>query len=101
MAIRNLTVTFHTKAYSKKSNQSRKGFEFPVSLARLLGWKKGKPFTLALTITKPSGEPVFHGLTSFTSGTEIRAANIFDDLEYDDPIKVTACNAPAPQKKSN
>lgn len=100
MAIRNLTVTFHTKVYSKKSKDSRKGFEFPASLARLLGWKRGKPFALALTIRNPSGEPVFHDLASFTSGTEIRAVHIFDDLDYDDLIQVTACNAPAPRKKS-
>ncbi len=99
MAMRNPTVTFHTTVYSKKSEQSRKGFEFPKHLAELLGKKKGKPFTLALTITRPSGEVVFHDLASTTSGTEIREARIFDNLEYGDEIRVTACNPPLQQKK--
>jgi hypothetical protein len=38
MAMRNLTVTFHTNVYSK----NWKGFQFPEPLARLLGRKKGK-----------------------------------------------------------
>jgi len=45
MAMRNLTVTFHTNVYSK----NWKGFQFPSPLARLLGRKKGKKLTLALT----------------------------------------------------
>ena len=56
MAMRNLTVTFHTNVYSK----SWKGFQFPEPLARLLGRKKGQRFTLALTIEKLNGEVVFH-----------------------------------------
>jgi hypothetical protein len=100
MAMRNLTVTFHTTVYSKKSEQSRKGFEFPKQLAKLLGWKKEERFTLALTITKPTGEVVFHDLAEFTSGTEIREVRIFGNLDYDDEIRVTACNAPTPQIKS-
>jgi hypothetical protein len=90
MAMRNLTVTFHTNVYSEKSNQSRRGFEFPTRLATLLGWKRGKSFVLALTVAKPSGEVVFHGLAPFTSGTEIRDRR----LEYGEPIRVTACAAP-------
>jgi len=86
--------------YAKKSNQSRKGFEFPTLLAELFGKKKGKPFALALTITRPTGEVVFHGLAPFTSGAEIREAGIFRDLDYDDEIRVTASKAPTPRKKS-
>jgi hypothetical protein len=97
--MRNLTVTFHTNVYSKKSGQSRKGFEFPKQVAKQLGWKSGKPFTLALTITKPSGEVVFHDLASFTSGTEIREARIFRNLQHDDEIRVSAWNSPAPPQK--
>jgi len=93
--MRNLTATFHTNVYSK----NWKGFEFPAALARLLGYKKGKPFTLALMITKPSGETVFHGLASFTSGTEIGMASIFRNLEHGEEIRVTACNAPQQKSK--
>jgi hypothetical protein len=96
MAMRNLTVTFHTNVYSK----NWKGFQFPAALARLFGRKKGKKLSLALTITKPSGEPVFHGLASLTSGTEIGMASIFRNLEHGEEIRVTACNVPAPQQKS-
>ena len=95
MAIRNLIVTFHTNVYSK----NWKGFQFPAPLARLLGRKKGKKLTLALTITKPTGETVFHGPASLTSGTEIGMASIFRSLEHGEEIRVTACNAPIPQKK--
>jgi hypothetical protein len=98
--MRNLAVTFHANVYSKKSDQSRKGFEFPEKLAEQLGWKKGKRFTLALTITKPSGEVVFHDLASFTSGTEIREARIFRNLEHGEEIRVTAYSPPGPQQKS-
>jgi hypothetical protein len=83
MAMRNLTVTFHTNVYSK----NWKGFEFPAPLARLLGHKKGKPLTLALTIAKTSGESVFHGLASFTSGTEIGKASILRNLEHGEEIR--------------
>jgi len=96
MAMRNLTVTFHTNIYSK----NWKGFQFPAPLARLLGRKKGKKLTLALTITKSSGEPVFHGLASLTSGTEIGMASIFRNLEHGEEIRITACNVP-PQLKSS
>jgi hypothetical protein len=96
MAMRNLTVTFHTNVYSK----NWKGFQFPAPLARLLGRKKGKRLTLALTITKPSGETVFHGPALLTSGTEIGMATIFRNLQHGEEIRVTACAAPQQQKKS-
>lgn len=50
--MRNLIATFYTNVYSKKSNQSRKGFQFPKELAELFGWKRGRKFRLPLTITK-------------------------------------------------
>lgn len=91
MAMRNLTVTFHTNVYSK----NWKGFQFPEPLARLLGRKKGKRLTLALTIAKLTGEVVFHGVASLTSGTEVGMASVFRNLEHGEEIRVTACKAPA------
>jgi len=81
-----VTITFDTKVYSKS-----KGFQFPVPYARGLGWVRGKPFSVALQITKfSSGEPVFRGTVPFSSGSEITSRAVFRRLEIGDAIRVTA-----------
>jgi hypothetical protein len=98
MPMRNLTVTFHTNIYSKKSARSKKGFQFPKELFKLFRFRRHG--SVALVITRTSGEAVFHGLGNFTSGTEITKAAIFRDLDFDEEIRVTASCPPASKPDS-
>jgi hypothetical protein len=77
------TVTFDSKVYSK----GRKGFNFPMSRAEELGYKRGKSFRVDLIITNPREE---YRAVPFTSGTEIRTPGIFINREFGDEIRVTA-----------
>lgn len=58
------TVTFDVKIYAK----GRRGFNFPISKAEKLGYKRGKAFHVDLIISNPHGE---YRAVPFTSGTEI------------------------------
>jgi hypothetical protein len=76
-------VTFNAKLYSK----GRLGFNFPVTKAEELGYKRGEPFHVDLTITNPNGK---YRCVPFTSGTEIRKPGVFVNREFGDAIRVTA-----------
>jgi hypothetical protein len=93
--MRNLVVTFDTNLYSKKSKESKKGFQFPKILAKAFGYRPGKKLTLDLAITrlsKLSGKPVFEDRARLTSGAEVTTPKIFHDLEFGEEIRVIASN---------
>src|ERR1700722_4792775 len=96
MAIRNLTVTFHTDVREWKGKPRKKGFNFPKALAQAFGKKsRKKQLTLHLVITKPSnppGEPAFEGRARLVSGTEITRPKIFRQLKKGEEIRVKACD---------
>lgn len=86
-----VAVTFDARVYSKRSAQSRKGFEFPISLARAFGWRRGKPLSVDLWIARlSSGDLVSSGTFPFVSGTEIRDPDLFQNVEFGESIRVTA-----------
>jgi hypothetical protein len=65
---RNISITFHTDVY-----KSRPWFQVPRQIARLLGVKSGD--VLAVDLSEPSGELVYHGLAKVDSRTEIYGAD--------------------------
>lgn len=64
MLARNMSVTFHTDVH-----KSKPWCHIPKSVARLLGVKSGD--ALAVGISKPDGELIYHGLAKMDSGTEM------------------------------
>jgi len=91
MAIRNLTVTFHTDVREWKSKPPRRGFNFPKALAQAFGKKKGEGLTLDVRIENSSGE-VFDGRALLVSSTEMTTPKIFRNLKKGEEIRVKACN---------
>ena len=86
---RNLTLSFHLNAYEKS-----KGFEFPRHLATLLGLKKND--RIALTIKRPkSGELLYHGVTTLTSGTEVLRRDVFKNIQPGEELCIAASRPPA------
>ena len=64
MLARNMSVTFHTDV-----NKTKPWFHIPKSVAQLLSVKSGD--VLAVGISKPDGELIYHGLAKMDSGTEM------------------------------
>jgi hypothetical protein len=85
MTARNISVTFHTDVHN-----SRPWFQVPRAIARLLGVKSGD--VLAVDLSKPSGELIYHGLAKLESGTEI--VHISHILKRGAEIRVTVCLPP-------
>jgi len=87
MKARNISVTFHVDVYD-----SRPWFQVPKAIAKLLGLKSGDG--IAVNITTPEGEPLYHGLAKLGSGTEIYQAHISKRLKKGKEIRVTASCVP-------
>ena len=86
MLARNMSVTFHTDVYKTKP-----WFHIPKSVARLLGVKSGD--VLAVGITKPDGELIYHGLAKMDSGSEL--LQIGKILKRGAEIRVTVSRPPS------
>ena len=86
MLVRNMSVTFHTDVYKTKP-----WFHIPKSVARLLGVKSGD--VLAVGISKPDGELIYHGLAKMDSGTEM--LHIGKILKRGAEIRVTVSRPPS------
>jgi|SRR5579864_5749781 len=87
MAARNFSVSFHTDVYD-----SRPWFQIPRAVTRLLGVKSGDP--IAVGISKPTGEMIYHGLAKIDSGTEIYMAHIGKLLTKGAEIRVSVSRTP-------
>jgi hypothetical protein len=83
---RNMSVTFHTDVYKTKP-----WFHIPKSVARLLSVKSGD--VLAVGISKPDGELIYHGLAKMDSRTEM--LHIGKILRRGDEIRVTVSHPPS------
>jgi hypothetical protein len=99
MAIRDLTVTFHTDVREWRGKSPRRGFNFPKELAQAFGKKPGEGLTLHLTIESSSGEPVFDDRALLVSGNEITKPKIFRNLNRGEEILVKACD-PKPRVRN-
>ena len=82
MTARSISITFHTHVY-----KSKPWFQVPRAIARLLGVKSGD--ALAVDISTPDGELVYHGLAKMDSGTEVYDAHIGKHLIKGAEIRVT------------
>jgi hypothetical protein len=87
LTARNISITFHTDVY-----RSRPWFQIPRAVARLLGVKSGD--VLAVDISKPDGELLYHGFAKMDSGTEVYDAHIGKGLKRGAEIRVTVSLPP-------
>lgn len=87
MTARSISITFHTDVY-----KSKPWFQVPRAIARLLGVKSGD--ALAVDISKPDGELIYHGLAKMDSGTEVYDAHIGKRLTRGAEIRVTVSLPP-------
>jgi len=87
MKARNISVTFHVDVYN-----SRPWFQVPKQIVRLLGLKSGR--VIAVSVSTPEGELLYHGLANLHSGTEIYDAHISKRLTKGEEIRVTASRPP-------
>ena|ERR1039458_9633658 len=91
---RNLTVTFDVDAYPRSS-----GFEFPKNLAKAL--ELGSGDAIALSINRLSGELLFVGIDTLTSGTEVThkgkklsVSGPMRNVKPRDKLRITASRPP-------
>jgi hypothetical protein len=82
---RSISITFHTDV-----SKSKPSFQVPRAIARLLGVKSGD--ALAVDISKPDGELIYHGLAKMDSGTD--DAHIGKRLTRGAEIRVTVSLPP-------
>lgn len=87
MNARNISVTFHVDVYD-----SRPWFQVPRAIAKVLGVKSGN--AIAVTISTPKGELLYHDLATLGSGTEIYQAQIGRRLRKGQEIRVTVSRPP-------
>jgi hypothetical protein len=84
---RNISVTFHTDVH-----KSKPWFQIPRAVARVLGAKSGD--VLAVGISKPEGELIYHGLTKLDSVPEVYTAHVGKILTKGTEIRVTVSRPP-------
>jgi hypothetical protein len=87
MKARNISVTFYTDVYD-----SRPWFQIPQAIAKVLGLKSGD--VIALSISKPKGELLYHGLAHMGSGKEIYRTYVSKRLKKGQEIRVTVSRPP-------
>jgi hypothetical protein len=79
--------SLHINAYP-----GSRGFQFPAQLAALLGLKS--PDEIAMTVMRPSGDLLFHGITQLSSGTEITSVEVCGDVQPGEELRITASRPP-------
>jgi hypothetical protein len=87
MKARNISVTFHLDVYD-----SRPWFQIPTAIAKLLNLKSGD--VIAVSITTPRGELLYHGLANMGSGKEIYRSYVSTRLKKGKEIRVTVSRPP-------
>ena len=88
MKARNIGVTFHVDVYD-----SRPWFQVPKSITELLALKSGD--AIAVSVSTPEGEPLYHGLAKLDFHTKSYKAHIGKRLKKGEEISVTASHPPA------
>jgi hypothetical protein len=84
---RNISITFHVDVYN-----TRPWFQIPRSIARVLGVKSGDK--IAVNISMPNGELLYHDLATLGSGTEIYHPHNGKTLAKGKEIRVTISHPP-------
>src|SRR5258706_14315093 len=87
MKARNISVTFHIDVYDSKP-----WFQIPQAIAKLLSLKSGD--VIAVSISTPKGEPLYHGLANMGSGREIYRSYVSKRLKKGEDIRVTVSRPP-------
>ena len=87
MNARNISVTFNVDVYD-----SRPWFQIPTAVAKLLGLKSGD--VIAVSISTPKGELLYHGLANMGSGKEIYRSYVSTRLKKGEEIRVTVSRPP-------
>lgn len=87
MNARNVSVTFNVDVYDSKP-----WFQIPTAVARLLNLKSGD--VIAVSISTPSGDLLYHGLANMGSGKEIYRSYVSTRLRKGREIRVTASRPP-------
>jgi hypothetical protein len=71
---------------------SRPWFQIPTTVAKLLGLKSGD--VIAVSISTPKGELLYHGLANMGSGKEIYRSYLSTRLKKGEEIRVTGVSSP-------
>lgn len=87
MKARNISATFHVDVYDSKP-----WFQVPRAITKLLELKSNS--VIAISISRPDGELLFHGLASMGSGTEIYRVYVSKKLKKGEEIRVTVSRPP-------
>jgi hypothetical protein len=87
MKARNTSVTFHVDVYDSKP-----WFQVPRAITKLLELKSNT--VIAISISRPNGELLYHGLARMGSGTEIYRAYVSKKLKKGEEIRVTVSRPP-------
>jgi hypothetical protein len=87
MKARHISVTFHVDVQNDKP-----WFPLPTSIAELFEMKAGD--VLAVSISTPEGEPLYHGLAKLDTHSKNYKAHIGKILTKGTEIRVTACHPP-------
>ncbi len=87
MKARNISVTFHVDVQDDKP-----WFPLPKSIAELFELKAGN--VLAVSISTPDGEPLYHDLAKLDTHTKNYKVHIGKILTKGAEIRVTACHPP-------
>ncbi|SPF47563.1 hypothetical protein SBA1_750022 [Candidatus Sulfotelmatobacter kueseliae] len=83
------SVTFLTTVY-----HSKPAFEVPKLIARALGVKSRNPNSVS--ITRPTGELLYHGLARLTSDFEVCSGDAIKPLTQGEAIRVWITRPPKP-----